>query len=210
MQSHFISPVALEVLLRDPFTPDDFDTFIRERQRTITAAVQSLLIGGRADLPADLRALDEDIERIELTLRALIAARLGEDPTRLPHHIRPKIEGRIARELKRNPSADPAQYLLLSGVLEFADLTELLDVLVARDMSGVFVDVFPTREALVAKFSQLGELRNGIRHSRSVSEITRKEGEAGILWFDAAISKANKADGGQQKSAKLAHSSSVA
>ena len=28
-----------------------------------------------------------------------------------------------------------------------------------------------------------GELCNGIRHSRSVDEVTRKEGEAAILWF---------------------------
>ena len=28
------------------------------------------------------------------------------------------------------------------------------------------------------------EIRNGIRHSRTVDEITRKEGEAAILWFE--------------------------
>ena len=190
MQSHFISPVALEVLLRDPFTPDDFDAFVRERQRTINGAIQSLLIGGRVDLPPDLRALDEDIERIELALRAVIAARLDEDINRLPQHIRPKIDGRISRELKRNPSADPSQYLMLSGALGFADLTELLDILTAKGMDAAFSGLFPTREALNIKFGQLGELRNGIRHSRNVGDIARKEGEAAILWFDAALSKA--------------------
>lgn len=190
MQSHFISPAALEVLIRNPFTPDDFDEFIRERQRTISAAIQSLLIGGRADLPADLRTLDEDIERIELLLRALIAARLEEDIERLPPHIRPKIDGRVMRELKRNPSADPAQYHLLSGALEFADLTELLDIFTAKSLSQTFNDLFPTHEALNGKFAQLGELRNSIRHSRKVGEITRKEGEAAILWFSAALARA--------------------
>ena len=29
----------------------------------------------------------------------------------------------------------------------------------------------------------IAELRNSIRHSRTVDEITRKEGEAAILWF---------------------------
>lgn len=194
MQSHFISPAALQILLRDPFTPDDFDAFIRERQRTIVAAVQSLLIGGRADLAVDLRALDEDIERVELALRALVAERLEEDLNRVPPHIRPKLEGRIARELKRNPSANPANYSLLSGALEFADLTEILDILTAKGAEGVFVDIFPTREALNAKFGQLGELRNSIRHSRTVGEIARKEGEAAILWFDAALARVKKAD----------------
>lgn len=192
MQSHFISPLALDLLLRDPFTAEDFDAFLRERQRTILAAVQSLLIGGRVDLPADLRSLDEDIERIELALRAVVADRLDDSVAKIPPHLQPKIDSRIARELKRNPSAAPERYETLSGVLEFADLTELLDIITAKGMDVRFADVFPTREALNAKFGQLGELRNGIRHSRSVSEIARKEGEAAILWFEAALKKANQ------------------
>lgn len=190
MQSHFVSPVALDVLLRDPFTPDDFEAFIRERQRTITAAVHSLLIGGRADLSPDLRALDEDIERIELSLRKLIAARLENDPAQLPQHIRPKIDGRISGELKRSPGLDEAQFGTLDGMLEFADLTELLDTFVAKGMESRFSDIFPTKEALIAKFNQLGALRNGIRHSRSIGDVARLEGQAAIQWFETALSKA--------------------
>lgn len=189
MLSHFISPAALEILLRDPFCAEDFEAFIRERQRTIANAVHSLLVGGRADLSPDLRILDEDVERIELSLRALVAARLGEDVARLPTHIRPKMDSRISRELRKNPSADPAYYSTLSGALEFADLTELLDVLTAKDLAHEFADLYSTREALVAKFGQLCDLRNGIRHSRSVSDIVRKEGEAAILWFNAVLAK---------------------
>jgi hypothetical protein len=33
------------------------------------------------------------------------------------------------------------------------------------------------------RFGQLAELRNGIRHSRTVDEITRTDGEAALLWF---------------------------
>jgi hypothetical protein len=29
----------------------------------------------------------------------------------------------------------------------------------------------------------LAEMRNCIRHSRAVDEVTRKEGEAALLWF---------------------------
>ena len=37
--------------------------------------------------------------------------------------------------------------------------------------------------ALEAKFAQLAELRNALRHTRTVDEVTRKEGEAAISWF---------------------------
>ena len=42
---------------------------------------------------------------------------------------------------------------------------------------------FANKETLAKRFGQLAELRNGIRHSRTVDEVTRKEGEAALLWF---------------------------
>ena len=50
LESHFISPTALGILLRDPFGPDDYEAFISERQRTILEAIESLLIKERLDL----------------------------------------------------------------------------------------------------------------------------------------------------------------
>jgi hypothetical protein len=40
---------------------------------------------------------------------------------------------------------------------------------------------------LNAKFGQLAELRNSLRHSRTVDEVVRKEGEAAVLWFNAVL-----------------------
>ena len=187
METHFISAAALNILLRDPFTPADFDAFIRERQRSVTHAVQTLLIGGRADLPVDLRLLDEDVERIELDLRKLVAKQLGNDLTQLPSHVRAKLDDRITRELKKHPGTDPNRFGQLNGALEFADLTELLGVMQSSGSANAFSDVFPHKEGLIAKFGQLCELRNGIRHSRTISSVVQKEGEAAILWFDAAL-----------------------
>jgi hypothetical protein len=45
------------------------------------------------------------------------------------------------------------------------------------------------KETLTKRFDQLAELRNGIRHSRTVDEITRKEGEAALLWFQQVLGK---------------------
>lgn len=42
-------------------------------------------------------------------------------------------------------------------------------------------------ERLAGKFNQSAELRNGIRHSRTVDEVARKEGEAAILWFEKVL-----------------------
>ena len=52
-----------------------------------------------------------------------------------------------------------------------------------------FAPRFVNKEMLNVKFGQLAELRNGIRHSRTVDEVTRKEGEASLLWFEQVLAK---------------------
>jgi hypothetical protein len=37
--------------------------------------------------------------------------------------------------------------------------------------------------------SQLADLRNAIRHSRAVDEVTRKFGEGAIIWFRQVLAK---------------------
>ncbi|MGA2792551.1 MAG: DUF262 domain-containing protein, partial [Roseiarcus sp.] len=44
LESHFISASAFDILLRNPFGPDDFEAFIAERQRTLQDAIENLLI----------------------------------------------------------------------------------------------------------------------------------------------------------------------
>jgi len=189
LASHFISPVALAILLRKPFTAEDFEAFIAERQRTILEAIESLLIKERLDLSAPLRELDQAVEMTELRLRECIVAALGDDAARLPPHIAQKLEESIQKAAKKNAAIDVENYQGLSARLEFADLRELQETITSKAMWEQFERRFVNKETLNAKFSQLAELRNGIRHSRAVDEITRKEGEAAILWFRQVLSK---------------------
>ncbi len=95
LESHFISPSAQAILLRDPFTPDDFEEFITERQKTLQEAIENLLIKERLDLPPQMRELDEKVEQIELALRKTVLATLDGDTDKLPQHIAQKVNERI-------------------------------------------------------------------------------------------------------------------
>ncbi len=185
--SHLISPKAIEILLRAPFTPTDFMEFIAERERTIKQAIESLLIRGRLDLQPLLRDLDERIEKVELALRAAIADALRNNLTCLPGHIRPKIEERIQTVLRRNPALNGNDYETLIGKLEFTDLRELEDIIIAKDNWPHFKARFNNKPLLSTRFGQLAELRNSIRHSRTVTELVRKDGEAALLWFEEVL-----------------------
>jgi hypothetical protein len=189
LESHFISPAAFEVLIRDPFGPDDFEAFITERQRTLMDAIENLLIKERLDLSPKLRELDSAIESVELKMRSLIDEVLEGESAKLPGHVTSKVSERVTRALKKNAALDAEQYESLTGKLEFFDLRELQDTFVAKTTWPTFEQKFGSKEALAKKFDQLAELRNGIRHSRSVSSIVQKEGEAAIEWFDQVLSK---------------------
>lgn len=187
LESHFISPVAQVILLRDPFTQEDFEAFITERQSTLRQAIESLLVKERFSLPPQLRELDARVESAELALRRTIAQTLGGDPEKLPSHVLQRIVERVETAANRNPALELDHYETLPGKLEYADLRELQDTITSKVLWPLFQERFVNKETLIKRFDQLVELRNGIRHSRTVDEVTRKEGEAAILWFEQVL-----------------------
>ena len=183
LESHFISRAAFDILLKNPFTRRDFEMFLDERQRTIQAAIEDLLENKRPKLPPPIRELDAHIEKIELNLRQLVATTLQDDPAVLPGHVQQKIKGRVQAAVRTTLGLDMAAYDTLIAQLEFADLSELKDTILNKALWSRFEDRFRSKESTAARFAQLAELRNCIRHSRQVSEIVHKDGEAAILWF---------------------------
>jgi len=189
LESHFISPTAFDILLRDPFGPEDFEAFIAERQKTLVSAIEDLLIKERLDLAPQLRELDLQIEQVELALRDLVSEKLEGQPDAIPTHIQAKVSDRIKSALKKNPAMETDRYEALLGRLEFFDLRELQAVIVFKPAWPTFSEHFGSKPTVEKKFDQLAELRNGIRHSRDVSSIVRKEGEAAIEWFQTIVGK---------------------
>jgi hypothetical protein len=189
LESHFISTQAFNILLRSPFGPDDFEAFITERQRTLLDAIEDLLVKERLDLPPQLRELDVQVEDVELTLRRIICESFGGDSAKLPSHILQKIDERLQAAAKKNAALDLSYFQTLAGKLEYADLREVQDAILNKSNWTIFQERFVNKEILAKRFDQLAELRNGIRHSRTVDEVTRKEGEAAILWFQQVLGK---------------------
>ena len=189
LATHFISPAAFDILLREPFTKEDFEAFVAERQRTLQDAIEGLLIKARLDLPPRLRELDEDVEEVELRLREVIDTTLVGDASLLPPHVSQKLTERIQSASRKNAAFNSQRYESLAGKLEYCDLRDLQDTIVGKPTWSCFEPRFTNKESLAIRFNQLAELRNGLRHSRSIDEVTRKDGETAILWFNQVLSK---------------------
>ena len=183
MDSHFISQEAVKILLRDPFTPEDFKEFVSERQKTLQNAVENLLIKDRLDLSLPLRKLDLQIEEVELALRNTITKILNNDLSLLPSHVKQRIGERVSKVSRREAAFDEELFENLENQLEYSDLRDLHDTIVNNALWQRFETLFVNKKNLERHFEQLIELRNGIRHSRTVDEITRMNGEAATLWF---------------------------
>ncbi|MGY5851478.1 GmrSD restriction endonuclease domain-containing protein [Salegentibacter sp. F14] len=185
LQSHLISRAACEILMRDPFTEEDFMEFLKERESTIKASIKHKIIDDAMELPPQLKKLNDDIENVELELRDLIAERInGKDYKEIvPPDVLDKVNRRIQTALRKDPSLSPEDFNSTRPKLEYFDLQEYNTLITSKTCWPLFEDKFKNKQQLMSRFSQLGELRNSIRHSRNVNQVATLDGQAAIVWF---------------------------
>lgn len=186
MESHFISGDALDILLRTPFTKDDFDDFVTERQRMILDGIENLLVKERLELPLNLQRLQNGVKSVEMKLRELILETLDGNAELIPQHIDRKAKERIQRDVHKNPMNEE-RYDKLANILEYFDLMELHQLMASKALWSRFQGIWGSKQNLEIKFGQLSELRNALSHSRQLGDVTRKEGEAAISWFGQVL-----------------------
>ena len=191
LESHLISKKAVEILLRKPFTKEDFDEFLEERKRSVFQAIQTQLIDEKIDLPPDLKLLDNEIEEIELNLRKYLVSTIGDNiisyKENVPPNIQDKVQRRVNADRKKKPEALSEDYNSFTKRIEFFDLSEYQDTILLKANWHLFSEKLKDKNTVMMRFNQLGNLRNIIRHSRSLSEIERMDGEVAIKWFKTVI-----------------------
>lgn len=172
--------------------PANYDAFLVRRRELIADRLNAFLgpDSNSSTALADpvLRTLDRRIEAVELRLRELIARELDGDPSRLPTHVTQKIDERVSAALRKNPSL-ATSVQSLEERLHYCDLRELQDVITAKTLWPAFETIFGIKEVVNARCGQLAGLRNTIRHSRPMNDVTRKDGEAALTWFDQVLAQ---------------------
>jgi len=193
LQSHLISRRAVDILLRNPFTKDDYKEFLEERKQSILQAIKDKIIDNKIEFPPNLKKLDDGITKVELAIRNKITEILENNGTDnpykhfIPSHIQQKVDERIKNQMKKNPALNNDDFEPLAKKLQFFDLQEYLQTITNNNLWEKFESLFRNKEKLSIKFNQLSGLRNSIRHDRDVDNITVKEGEAAISWFEKVL-----------------------
>ena len=191
LESHLISRNAVEILLRNPFTKDDFDDFLEERKVTILEKIKSHCIDPKISIPFPLEVLNQEIEDVEISLRKKITSTIGNDienyKKHVPQHIQDNVKRRIDKDIKKKIGAKADDYITFNQHIDFFDLNEYLDTISSKTNWNMFSEIFKDKQILNNRFNQLGTLRNGIRHSRGISEIEKLDGEVAIKWFKGVL-----------------------
>lgn len=192
--------------LRKQFVPTDealynlenFEEFLEKRRELLCKGINDFLSNYYNDanqngIPDDLEHYDESIEEIEIALRNFISQRLEEFSEidayseYIPGHLKNKTQETIEKWLLKNPGEDSKQFHSLRRRLDFFDLQHYYDIISSKECWSLFEDYFGKKPNLQLRFTQLCELRNGIRHSRGASEMAIKDGEAAIVFFNSIL-----------------------
>jgi hypothetical protein len=180
------------------YTIDTYENFLEARRELLCKGINKFLSSYYNDenqngIPDDLEHYDEKIEDIELSLRDLISHRLDSSAELdsyqeyVPQHLKDKAEVKIKKWISKNPGEEKSQFLVFRRKLDFFDFQEYFELISAKSVWPLFEETFVNKANLQSRFNQLGELRNSIRHSRGVTEIAIKDGEAALSWFNSIL-----------------------
>lgn len=139
--------------------------------------------------PETLRAIDTEIERVELALRRIIVQALGSSTKAVPPKLKTKVTDRVAQS--PNGAANAAHLATLGGFLDHCTIFEAFTVATDEtNWSRLGPHLGGDQEELKRNLIRFNELRNTLRHSRPVSDATRNEGEAALAWFKQLLALA--------------------
>jgi hypothetical protein len=173
-----------------PLGADDFDGFRSWRMDQLYDAL--IERAGSYQTPVEQldpqrTKLNAKLEAAELELRELVLVRLDGDANALPDHIAVKARERLEAAARKDPTRRIDESPALAEQLQYFDLRDLQELLTAKRTWERFESMFRSRDMLNMRFMQLAELRNAIRHSRELTGVMIKDGEAALLWFEEAL-----------------------
>ncbi len=129
-----------------------------------------------------------EIERIEIELRKFIIEKLQINSLQsykqvVPQPLQEKVKESVGKEQKKNPALVSSKIDDYGYHMQFLDLRDLETILIAKNNWVNVADCFGTKENLAIEFNNLAGLRNPVRHSRNVDDISLLKGKAAIKWF---------------------------
>jgi hypothetical protein len=178
-----------------------FEMFIKERAALIKEAAEQLCMGKQittasifsknTEISLERRELDEEVSKIELATRKLIVDRLPgihhNGITYVNNKIVESATNKYESFLRKNPGEIKEDPVSLRMILNYLTLSEYKDIIIGKSNWNFFQDVFETHGNVLNRYTQLGTMRNKLRHDNVLTKVERLDGEASIDWFNKCL-----------------------
>jgi hypothetical protein len=178
-----------------------FEIFIKERASIIKETAEQLCAGEQISVESilsknnevsiELRELDEEVSKIELATRKLIADKLPSIHENGIIHINQKLidsaQFKYDGFLRKNPGEEREDPLPMRMVLNYLTLSEYKDILISKANWKYFESIYETKGNVMNRYTQLGTMRNKLRHDNDLTTVERKDGEAAIEWCNKCL-----------------------
>ena len=178
-----------------------FEMFIKERAALIKEAAEQLCMGKQittasifsknTEISLERRELDEEVSKIELATRKLIVDRLPgihhNGITYINNKIVESATNKYESFLRKNPGELKEDPVSLRMILNYLTLSEYKDIIIGKSNWGFFQDVFETHGNVLNRYTQLGTMRDKLRHDNILTKVERLDGEASIDWFNKCL-----------------------
>ena len=178
-----------------------YEMFIKERAALIKEAAEQLCAGKQittasilsqnTEISLERRELDEEVSKIELATRKLIVDRLPgihhNGITYINNKIVESATNKYESFLRKNPGELKEDPVSLRMILNYLTLSEYKDIIIGKSNWGFFQDVFETHGNVLNRYTQLGTMRDKLRHDNVLTKVERLDGEASIDWFNKCL-----------------------
>ena len=194
LERHCITENAFDVLIREPFTKDDFREFLLIRSRTIKKKIRGLIeeyptTSSQLQICDKRRKLKKRVEDMELILRDLIDSKFCGNIDVLPSFVKVRIEDNIDRKKKSNPAFARDFRRTLGNYLKESSFSDLENTITSRKCWTFFEKPFKQmeRSEVSRRLSAVTKLRNWTHHASNADEVTLLEGEGGLVWIESIL-----------------------
>ena len=178
-----------------------YEMFIKERAALIKEAAEQLCAGKQittasilsqnTEISLERRELDEEVSKIELATRKLIVDRLPgihhNGITYINNKIVESATNKYESFLRKNPGELKEDPVSLRMILNYLTLSEYKDIIIGKSNWSFFQDVFETHGNVLNRYTQLGTMRDKLRHDNILTKVERLDGEASIDWFNKCL-----------------------
>jgi hypothetical protein len=170
---------------------NDYLRFLSTRGELILKEIRRLCGEITTPKEGERQLVIKDLEnRIRDLINSTLHSRQGEDYWKqcVPFEVRTNAEKRIGEALARFPDLKKEEFRSHRRKLDYCNVMDYFTIMSNSANWPLFQAVFRKRPDLERYMSGLNEYRNAVMHSREMTELVEKNGEASLIWFETVLS----------------------